>query len=180
MGYLFGEILLYLVGAGLIGFVFGWVVRDGVLDKYFDKLIAFFGKPTSSKTKKEDVQEEEPKAEEIVEKETTVEVEEKAVEEEAVVEEAVVEVEKEIEVTTPDEPNKPLLLTEAPEEGADKLSELKGLGPVMEKKLNELGVYTFEQMASWNTEEELWIGTQLSSPKKVISAAWVKQAKELC
>ena len=39
MGYLLTEIVVYLVIAGLIGFAFGWAVRDGVLDKYLNKLI---------------------------------------------------------------------------------------------------------------------------------------------
>lgn len=34
----------------------------------------------------------------------------------------------------------------------DKLQKIKGIGPVIEKKLNEAGVYTFEQLASKNTE----------------------------
>lgn len=34
----------------------------------------------------------------------------------------------------------------------DKLQRIKGIGPVIEKKLNEAGVFTFEQLASKNTE----------------------------
>jgi predicted flap endonuclease-1-like 5' DNA nuclease len=34
----------------------------------------------------------------------------------------------------------------------DKLQKIKGIGPVIEKKLNEAGVYTFEQLASKNAE----------------------------
>ena len=41
------------------------------------------------------------------------------------------------------------------------------------------GVYSFEQIASWDTEQEVWIGTQMAFPKRVTNEEWVKQAKEL-
>ncbi|CAA6821627.1 MAG: Unknown protein [uncultured Sulfurovum sp.] len=239
MGYLFGEIVLYLVGAGLIGFVFGWAVRDGVLDKYFPKFTSSKTKEETStsteervvsskndekaslltttkkvvKEEQEDVKKTEASVEKVatetitevvaeetkVEAEKTVEVKEEeskveeskteVVEKETrvdVVKEAVAPVDKEVQVPTPakvnetiDEPNKPVLLTKAPEVGQDKLSTIKGIGPVLEKKLNALGVYSFEQIASWDTEQEVWIGTQMAFPKRVTKEEWVNQAKEL-
>jgi len=75
--------------------------------------------------------------------------------------------------------NPPALLTEARAEGKDKLSSMKGIGPVIEKKLNELGIYHFNQIASWNRDQEKWIETQLAFPKSIAKEEWVKQAKEL-
>jgi predicted flap endonuclease-1-like 5' DNA nuclease len=74
---------------------------------------------------------------------------------------------------------KPTLFTEVPVEGQDKLSSIKGIGPVIEKRLNQLGIYTFEQISLWTSEEELWITTQLAFPKSISKEEWVKQAKEL-
>jgi predicted flap endonuclease-1-like 5' DNA nuclease len=223
MGYLSTEIVVYLVIAGLIGFAFGWAVKAGALDKYFDKLVALINKAkeavkalyltlTTSKevvneetkdvaeTAKEvvpetvaeeikkdvkEVQETKVSVAEVTPKEVTEVIKEDIkVKEETkadVVEKAVVETAKEevSEVSTPEETSSPVLLTEAPEAGADKLSALKGIGPVLEKKLNELGVYTYEQIASWDAEQELWIGSQMAFPKKVTKEEWVKQAKEL-
>ena len=229
MGYLLTEIVVYLVIAGLIGFAFGWAVKAGALDKYFDKLVEFinktwiaiknlFEKLTSSKEKEEAVKEEvvnvksvnattedvkkteETKSVEVAETVTEVIKEEikdtiaEVVPEEVapakiaeepikeVVAETAVEATKELEseATIAEEKlSKPTLLTEAPEAGQDKLSSIKGIGPVLEKKLNELGVYNLEQIASWTTEESVWIGTKISSAKRVINEEWVNQAKEL-
>ncbi len=166
MGYLLTEIVVYLVIAALIGFAFGWLVKGASLDKYFEKCTKLMGKAkealkayylTLTTTKKV------LKEEKLESKETA-----------------------KIEVPTPidtvkesDEKNKPTLLREAPKDGGDKLSTIKGIGPVLEKKLNELGIYSFEQIASWDTEQEVWIGTQITFPKKVLKEEWVKQAKEL-
>jgi len=235
MGYLLTEIVVYLVIAGLIGFVFGWLVRDGALDKYFNKFVEFINKTwirikglfvkltTSKEVVKEETTNLKENTKEVVEEEIKKELQEsvsdvqkveeakvsvkeitpetvtevikeevkleKPIEEEVKVKEetkadvvevaAVVETAKEEVSELTDETSTPTLFSEAPAEGEDKLSTLKGLGPVLEKKLNTLGVYTFEQIASWTSEQALWVGTQLSSPNKVIKGEWVKQAKEL-
>lgn len=156
MGYLLTEIVIYLLIAGLIGFAFGWLVRDGRFDKYFE----IFKK--SSKRKEDSVSDtnDEKKVAEVLTEEVEKSVEKVAVE-------------------SIDESNKPALLSQIPEAGADKLSSIKGIGPVIEKKLNTLGIYSFEQIASWNAEQELWITKQLAFPKSISKEEWVKQAKEL-
>ena len=215
MGYLLTEIVVYLVIAGLIGFVFGWLVRDGALDKYFNKFVEFInktwigikgllGKLTSSKEKEDVVNTNDVIAEDVKKIEETKNVEavvtatevitedvKTTIEEVKTVEPITAELkevveEKVVEVTTPtgivemnEDVVKPTLLTKVPEKGADKLSTIKGIGPVLEKKLNELGIYSFEQIASWNVDQEVWIGTQMAFPKRVTKEEWVKQAKEL-
>ena len=49
----------------------------------------------------------------------------------------------------------------------DNLSLIKGIGPVVEKKLNKLGIYHLNQIASWNAEEQAWIDEQILFPRKV-------------
>ena len=196
MGYLLTEIVVYLVIAGLIGFAFGWVIKAGALDKYFDKITGLMTKSkepnnvkkvapeTVSEVIKEEVIESVEEvapvkiAEEIKEEVKAVEPIQVETKEEAV-EKVTTEVIEEVKENIVEETTKPTLLTEAPSTGVDKLSALKGIGPVLEKKLNELGVYTYEQIASWTSEQELWIGTQIAFPKKVTKEEWVKQAKEL-
>jgi NADH-quinone oxidoreductase subunit E len=73
----------------------------------------------------------------------------------------------------------PNLLKEAREGGKDNLSLLKGIGPVVEEKLNKLGIYHFDQIASWNAEEQAWVDEQILFPRKVEREEWTKQAKEL-
>ena len=173
MGYLLTEIVVYLVIASLIGFIFGWLVRDGVLDRFFSKTEE---NQEVAPTKKAEVAKEESKPEI---KEIKKEVAPEKVTE-VIKEEIKVEVEESLkEVASEKDISKPTLLTKSPEEGQDILSTIKGIGPVLEKKLNELGIYTFEQIASWDAEQEVWIGTQMAFPKRVTKEEWVKQAKEL-
>jgi NADH-quinone oxidoreductase subunit E len=73
----------------------------------------------------------------------------------------------------------PNLLKEAREGGKDNLSLLKGIGPVVEEKLNKLGIYHLDQIASWNAEEQAWVDEQILFPRKVEREEWTKQAKEL-
>jgi predicted flap endonuclease-1-like 5' DNA nuclease len=122
------EIVIYLLLAGIVGFVVGWMVRGADNKKSTEEVSSLKESEDSEPT-------------------------EKAM------------------------PSNLVLLTQAREEGKDKLSLLKGIGLVLEGKLNQLGIYHFDQIASWNTEEQAWIGVQILFPKKVEREEWVKQAK---
>jgi NADH-quinone oxidoreductase subunit E len=75
--------------------------------------------------------------------------------------------------------DRPLAL-EAPREGGpDDLQRIKGVGPVNEKHLHELGVYHFEQIAAWVRSEIRWVGTYLSFPGRIDREQWVDQAAKL-
>ncbi|MCK5853743.1 MAG: hypothetical protein KAG56_00890 [Sulfurovaceae bacterium] len=86
---------------------------------------------------------------------------------------------KEIKIDKPKNSSKPNLLTQAREEGKDNLSLIKGIGKVLEARLNDLGIYHFDQMVSWSSEEKAWIGINISFPGKVEREEWSRQAKEL-
>ncbi len=63
---------------------------------------------------------------------------------------------------------------------ADNLKEIKGVGPKMEKLLNKLGFYHFDQVAAWTGEEVAWVDANLEGFKGRVSRdEWVKQAKIL-
>lgn len=79
-----------------------------------------------------------------------------------------------------DEGAKPELLTAAREGGADNLKEIKGVGPKMEAMLNEMGVYHFDQVASWSADEVAWVDANLKGFNGRVSRdGWVDQAKIL-
>jgi len=73
---------------------------------------------------------------------------------------------------------KPSLLTE-PNGEADNLKLISGVGPVLEGKLNALGIFHFSQVAAFSTEEITWVDEQLSFKGRMVREDWVGQAKTL-
>ena len=62
----------------------------------------------------------------------------------------------------------------------DNLKEIKGIGPKLEKMLNEMGFYHFDQIANWTDEEVAWVNANLTGFKgRVTRDNWVEQAKIL-
>lgn len=64
--------------------------------------------------------------------------------------------------------------------GADDLKLIKGVGPKLEKLLNTLGFYHFDQIAKWSAEELSWVDENLEGFKGRASRdEWVSQAGTL-
>lgn len=61
----------------------------------------------------------------------------------------------------------------------DDLKRIKGIGPVNETKLNQLGVYHFDQIADWNRQEVRWVGTYMAFPGRIDREDWQGQARGL-
>ncbi len=63
---------------------------------------------------------------------------------------------------------------------ADDLKLINGIGPAYEEKLNEIGIYTFQQISKLKAadREELSALDGITRDK-IESEEWVKQAKEL-
>ncbi|MCC5968293.1 MAG: LicD family protein [Natronohydrobacter sp.] len=76
------------------------------------------------------------------------------------------------------EPVQPMTLT-APDGEADDLQQITGIGPVMETKLNEAGIYHLHQIASWTPEEAAWMDTAIDAAGRVTRDDWVGQARAL-
>ncbi|MEM1365834.1 MAG: ATP-binding cassette domain-containing protein, partial [Pseudomonadota bacterium] len=74
---------------------------------------------------------------------------------------------------------KPVGLPKPRKAGADDLKLVKGIGPVNEKKLNELGVYHFDQIAKWDRPQIGWVGTFLAFPGRIDREEWTRQAHDL-
>lgn len=76
------------------------------------------------------------------------------------------------------EASKPKGFTSAPAE-VDELKRIKGIGPVIERTLNDLGIYQFKQIAEFSSENVDWVEGYLSFPGRIGREEWVTQAKAL-
>ena len=75
---------------------------------------------------------------------------------------------------------KPEALSAAREGGPDDLKQIKGVGPKLEKMLNSMGFFHFDQIASWGPDEVAWVDDNLTGFKGRVSRDdWVAQAKIL-
>ncbi len=72
------------------------------------------------------------------------------------------------------------LMTAAPAAGADDLKIISGVGPKLEKMLNDLGIYTFSQVAGLDADGIAWVDENLEGFNgRVERDDWVGQAKKL-
>ena len=62
---------------------------------------------------------------------------------------------------------------------ADDLKQLSGVGPALEKKLNEAGVTTFAQIAGWKKSDVADMDEKLSFKGRIEREGWIAQAKTL-
>jgi NADH-quinone oxidoreductase subunit E len=63
---------------------------------------------------------------------------------------------------------------------ADDLKKIKGVGPKLEKVLNSMGFFHFDQIAGWTAAEVAWVDENLEGFKGRVSRDdWVTQAKLL-
>ena len=74
---------------------------------------------------------------------------------------------------------RPLGLANTPAHGADNLEIIKGVGPQNAKKLHELGIWTFAQIAAWTPENVRWVGAYMAFPGRIDREHWVQQAADL-
>ncbi len=77
------------------------------------------------------------------------------------------------------EPRQPETL-DAPRGGqADDLKKIKGVGPKLEKLLNDLGFWHFDQIAAWGPEEIAWVDERLTFKGRIERDDWVGKAAAL-
>jgi len=71
-------------------------------------------------------------------------------------------------------------LLEAPRGAADDLKRIRGIGPVLERTLNTLGIYHFRQVASWSPSDIAWVASHIDTfPDRIARDGWLLQAAEL-
>ena len=81
---------------------------------------------------------------------------------------------------TSEEGNQSLKILTAPRNGEkDNLTRIKGIGMKLEESLNEIGIYHFDQIAAWTTENITWADSTLGFPGRADRENWVEQAKLL-
>ncbi|MCA8900420.1 MAG: NADH-quinone oxidoreductase subunit NuoE [Hyphomonas sp.] len=61
----------------------------------------------------------------------------------------------------------------------DDLKRIKGIGPKNEDALNELGIFTFKQIAEWTPANVDWVEDFMSFPGRIEREDWIAQAKTL-
>lgn len=61
----------------------------------------------------------------------------------------------------------------------DDLKLIDGVGPVNEGKLNELGIWTFKQIAAWTPANAEWVGSYMAFPGRIEREDWIGQAAKL-
>ena len=62
----------------------------------------------------------------------------------------------------------------------DDLKEIVGIGPVLERRLNKLGVYRFKQIARWTKDDiERFAGELQSFGDRITREHWISGAKKL-
>ncbi|MCB9993857.1 MAG: 30S ribosomal protein S2 [Hyphomicrobiaceae bacterium] len=97
---------------------------------------------------------------------------------EAPVEEAVAMAEAPVAEAAEAEEVIPVLFT-APEGPADDLKKISGVGPVLEKKLNGLGITKFSQIAAFTGEDIERVDAVLNFRGRIERDNWLEQASEL-
>lgn len=64
--------------------------------------------------------------------------------------------------------------------GADDLTRIDGVGPMLRKMLNDIGVFYFWQMAEWTPEETAYVDSRLKHFQgRIDRDDWVNQARRL-
>ncbi len=182
------EIIICLLLATLIGFALGYLVAKSQSEK--SKPVTNTENDTKNPTEKEELAEEKPEVEELSVEEPTQEplvVEEStntaedveiptenAIENALEALEALEDVEEELEAG-----QKPELLSEPRNGEKDKLTDIKGIGPKVEEKLNASGIYHFGQIANWTEENMIWLEAHTLFASRAKKEAWVIESKAL-
>lgn len=71
------------------------------------------------------------------------------------------------------------MVYDSPPAVTDDLKLLSGVGPALEEKLNSVGIYRFEQIASWTERNVEKLEELISIKGRVERDNWIAQAKEL-
>lgn len=76
--------------------------------------------------------------------------------------------------------NKPLIRSAPRPKGKDILSEIDGIDRDMEKNLNALGIFHFDQIAKWNSKNCHWVEEYFTlEDNQIKEQNWIEQAKKL-
>ncbi|GEP08472.1 NADH-quinone oxidoreductase subunit NuoE [Methylobacterium gnaphalii] len=74
---------------------------------------------------------------------------------------------------------RPAGIAAARDDRPDDLTKIRGIGPVNSRRLNDLGVWHYDQIAAWTPAEIAWVGAYLAFPGRIDREDWVGQAGTL-
>ena len=78
------------------------------------------------------------------------------------------------------EAGKPELLSKPKGAKGDDLKLIWGVGPALEKMLNKMGIWHFDQVAAWSAADLKWVDERLEGFKgRAKRDEWIKQSKKL-
>lgn len=72
-----------------------------------------------------------------------------------------------------------LKFLDAPNGEPDDLKKISGIGPVIEKKLNEMGIYHFSQIADFTEKDIDLVNNAIDFPGRIERDEWLDQARNL-
>ncbi len=76
--------------------------------------------------------------------------------------------------------NKPLIRSAPRPNGKDDLKEIEGINRDLEIKLNELGIYHFDQIAKWSAKNCHWVEEYFTlEDNQIKESNWIEQAQNL-
>lgn len=76
------------------------------------------------------------------------------------------------------DPDLGLVFKQVPEE-PDDLTQIKGVSPQIARKLQEFGIHTFAQIASWEERQVRELSNRLAFKDRIQRERWVEQARSL-
>ncbi len=68
---------------------------------------------------------------------------------------------------------------DAPDGEADDLKQISGVGPVLEEKLNAMGIYHYRQIAAFTAEDIAAVDDELNFKGRIERDGWLEQAAQL-
>lgn len=71
------------------------------------------------------------------------------------------------------------LVYKTPPTKPDDLTKMKGIARVLEQRLHEFGIYTYEQIAAWTEDQIKELSSRLAFKDRIHREKWVEQAKRL-
>ncbi len=76
--------------------------------------------------------------------------------------------------------NKPLIRSSPRPAGKDNLKEITAIDIALEKKLNELGIYHFDQISKWSPKNCNWVEEFfVLEDNQIKENNWIEEAKKL-
>jgi NADH-quinone oxidoreductase subunit E len=79
----------------------------------------------------------------------------------------------------PPKPDPMLGVNDEPAKEQDDLTEIKGVGQRTLKRLNDLGIFSFTQIANWTHEECVHFDKEMALHGRIVRDDWPKQAQKL-